>query len=183
MFSDRDAGRPDFRCLEVIFTIDKSCRIGSLCGNRQREVFRRLVGYIRFGRSQTSLGLRLDGSRTQYVGNGCRNARPANWSCSYFVRLCYNFGPFVSSGLFYRLADTSRQRLATEIHRRTDAMALDVCTNPLTRREAPRVPEHRLRRRHDVGASDVGRGGCLLGNDGRVPCPARVPSWESLRLA
>ena len=40
-----------------------------------------------------------------------------------------------------------------------------------------------FRRRHDVGASDVGRGGCLLGNDGRVPCPARVPSRESLRLA
>ena len=40
-----------------------------------------------------------------------------------------------------------------------------------------------FRRRHDVGASDVGRGGCLLENDGRVSCPARVPGRESLRLA
>jgi len=98
VFSDRHAGRSDFCCPRAIFIIDKPCRIGSLCGNRQREVFRLLVGYIRFGRSWTSLGWRPDGSCTQSVGNDRRNGRPVNWSSSYFVCLCYNFGPFVSSG-------------------------------------------------------------------------------------
>ena len=40
-----------------------------------------------------------------------------------------------------------------------------------------------FRRRLDVAASDIGGDGCLLGNDGRVPYPARAPSRESSRLA
>src|SRR5690349_1954181 len=40
MISDRGAGQPDFRCLRVIFIIDKPSRIEPLYGNRQRGVFR-----------------------------------------------------------------------------------------------------------------------------------------------
>ena len=111
VFSDRHAGRSDFCCPRAIFIIDKPCRIGSLCGNRQREVFRLLVGYIRFGRSWTSLSWRPDGSCTQCVGNDRRNGRPANWSSSHFVCLCYNFGPFVSSGLLHPFADLVQREL------------------------------------------------------------------------
>src|SRR5271166_6682151 len=47
--------------------------------------------------------------------------------------------------LFHRPADTLRERLASEAHRRTDAVALGAPTATLNPCEPRRVAEHRLR--------------------------------------